>query len=60
MNERQSEAKDFSPLDSRANLFYFLRITSGLVASCGRKAVVDSALSDRPIEVGQKPNRLAL
>lgn len=53
MNDRLSTAKDFSPIDSRANLFYFLRIMSGTSQIGGLQVGVDSVISSNQVAMRQ-------
>lgn len=59
MNDRLSAAKDFSPIDSRANLFYFLQRMSSM-AQVGRECGVQSPISVEQIKSGQGQNSIAL
>ena len=60
MNDRLNAAKDFSPVDSRANLFYFLRSMSGTSQIGSLKIGVDSVISSNQVAMRENQDRLAL
>jgi hypothetical protein len=59
MNDRLSESKDYSPTDSRANLFYFLQRMSNM-AQEGRDCGVQSPISVEQMKSGQDQNSIVL
>lgn len=59
MNDRLSESKDHLPVDSRANLFYFLQRMSNMAhedRDCGGK----SPFSIEQTKSGQSQNSIVL
>jgi hypothetical protein len=53
MNDRLNAANDLSPVDSRANLFYFLRIMSVASQIGSRKVGVDSFIPGNQVSMPQ-------
>jgi hypothetical protein len=53
MNDRLSATKNLSPVDSRANLFYFLRIMSVASQISSRKVGVDSFIPGNRVPMPQ-------